>query len=71
MADKALGLMYSMASRAQVLADRPLLELRLAVATADTVGGAKAETRHRSRGDLMEEILIEEFEHRAADIEEE
>jgi len=54
-------LVYKMAARARILADQKMVELKLTVGTADGVRAAIAESIGRSRGDLIEEILLEEF----------
>jgi len=54
-------LVFNVSKRAKELADKPINELRLAVGTADTLQGAIQETKHMSRGELIESILTEEF----------
>lgn len=54
-------LIYAIAARVKVLADQPLPELRYSVGTADTYWGAQRENAHKTRGELIEEILEEEF----------
>ena len=66
----AVELMWAMAARARELAGRSINELRLAVGTADTPSAAIAESRHKDRGQLIEEILSEEFEDQAKAIDE-
>jgi hypothetical protein len=54
-------IIYEVAARAKELADKPIMELRIAVATENFLTGILRETKGRSRGDLMEEILTDEF----------
>jgi hypothetical protein len=55
-------IVYAVAKRARELANKPVLELRIAVAEAATsASGAVKETRGQSRGELIEAILCEEF----------
>ncbi len=54
-------LVYALALRARVLAGQPIDYLRRSVSVGDNVSGLDADTRYRNRGDLMEEILVEEF----------
>lgn len=58
----ARELMYEIAARAKYLADARLNDLRIAVGTCDTPAASIREHRHRTRGDIIEEILIDEFE---------
>ncbi len=57
----AIELMYAMAKRARELSNENLPTLRYAVGTANTYHGAQAENRHKSRGELVEEILARVF----------
>lgn len=54
-------LVYKVSARARELANRPMPELRYAAGTADTWSGAQREHRFKKRGDLVEDILVEEF----------
>ena len=54
-------LVYKIAERAKFLSDQPIDYLRRMVSIEDNLSGIDSCTRHRSRGDLLEEILIEEF----------
>ena len=54
-------LVYKVAARAKDLANQKMPELRYANGTADTWSGAQREGAHKSRGELVEEILLEEF----------
>jgi hypothetical protein len=54
-------LVYKIAARVAVLATESLPELRYSVGTADTWNGAQRENRHKNRGELIEEILHDEF----------
>jgi hypothetical protein len=59
-------LLYAVAARAKVLAEDKVDNLRASVETAqETRAAAIAENRHKTKGDLIEEILIEEFEEAA------
>jgi hypothetical protein len=64
-----LDFMYKMAARAKDLTSKPVDELRLSVAEhATTYHGAIGESQHMKKGDLVEAILIEEFEEEAKKI---
>ena len=54
---------YAIAERAKVLANQKIDELRRSVASqeAHTEHAMWSESRHKSRGDMVEEILLEEF----------
>ena len=54
-------LVYKIAKRARELADQSLPELRYAVGTTDTWAGAQRDSSHLKRGELIEDILTEEF----------
>lgn len=54
-------LVYKVAERARELANEPINMLRLAVGTSDFRTAAIKESKHLSRGELIEEILTEEF----------
>jgi hypothetical protein len=54
-------LVYKIAARAKDLANQKMPELRYANGTTDTFSGAQRECAHQSRGELIEEILLEEF----------
>lgn len=54
-------LVYAVAVRVKALANATLPALRFQVGEADTWHGAQREGRGKTRGDLIEEILIEEF----------
>ena len=58
------SLIGDIAARAKVLADEKIDYLRRSVATenSNTEHAMWAESRHRSKGDMIEEILIEEFQ---------
>ena len=64
-------LMHAIAARAKFWADQPLDHLRMQCGTANTPQGAIRENRWRRRGDLLEEILWDEFEGAAKKIDEE
>jgi hypothetical protein len=66
----AIDLMYKMAERARILSEKQIDALRLEVATAETWGGVLRETRGKTRGALIEEILTDEFEDEAKKIDE-
>ena len=51
-----------MAKRAKELAAKPINELRYSVGTADFPTAAIKESQHKKKGELIEEILTEEFE---------
>lgn len=62
-------LLYAIAKRARELVDETLPQLRVSAGFGcDTDAEAIAMNRHRKRGDLIEEILVEEFEIAADDI---
>ena len=53
---------YAVAEKAKVLANNTLPSLRYAAAVnAKTWAGAQLECAYKSRGELVEEILLEEF----------
>lgn len=56
-------IVYAVAEKAKKLADEPIDQLRLAVASMDstTLSAARRELAGQSRGELMEQILEEEF----------
>ena len=62
-------LVYAMAERARVLGDEPVRMLRLKVSTQDSITAALAETAHMSKSQLIEDILIEEFEGEMEEVE--
>jgi hypothetical protein len=56
-------LVYKVAAKAKALADESLVLLRIQVASKDatTHYAMMKESMHRTRGDMIEEILCEEF----------
>lgn len=56
-----MELVYKIAERAKVLADEPINDLRRCVSSGDNRSGIDADSRHRTRGHLLEEILVDEF----------
>lgn len=60
-----VDLVYSMAKRAKDLSDEKIDVLRVILGTQDTPRSAVRENRHRKRGEMIEEILVQEFEDRA------
>ena len=54
-------LVYAVAEKAKHLANSTLPQLRYAAGNADTFGGAQRENKHKDRGELVEELLTEEF----------
>lgn len=55
-------LVFKIAERAKILANKPINDLRAHLPSNQiTRAGVVAEYRHLSRGDLVEEILIDEF----------
>jgi len=54
-------LVYKIAERTKELANKPIDELRLNLGTADFKTPAIAERRYSNRGELIEEILCNEF----------
>lgn len=64
----AVELLYKVAERAKALAEERIDMLRIHVGTQDTPAASIFEMRHRRRGEMIEEILTEEFEKDAMDI---
>lgn len=65
----ATDLMFELAERAKVLANESIVSLRLHVAVvATTFYGAQAESKHLDRGQLIEQILEEEFADKAREL---
>ena len=64
----AVNLLYKVAERTKELSGMTVNELRYRLGTADTYHGAIAEHKHKGRGELIEEILIEEFEDLAKQV---
>jgi len=58
-------LVYAIAQRAKQLTNQSKFELQLAVAPAEctTTHAVKADALGKSRGELVEEILCEEFDN--------
>ncbi len=56
-----MELLYKIAERAKFLADAPIDELRRCVSIGDNRSGIDGAARHRTRSDLLEEILVDEF----------
>lgn len=65
-------LMYKIAKRARELGEDTMDGLRLTAGyNCDTPGQAREMNRYKKRGELIEEILIEEFEYEVESLERE
>lgn len=63
-------LVYAIAAEAKHLADQSMVCLRIeAPQYANSAGGALRETRGRTRGELIEELLTEKFEDEMEEVE--
>lgn len=69
--EPAVDLMFAMAKRAGELANEPINALRISAGTQDTPSASIRELQHQNRGQLIEDLLIEEFEERAKEIDHE
>ena len=61
MESKTNDLVYKIAERVKILIDEPIDYLRRTVSTGNSCSGIDPETRYRTKGDLVEEIITEEF----------
>jgi hypothetical protein len=58
----ANDLLYAIAKRARDLCDKPVSYARLCYGTADTITGAIEESKGMSKGEVIEAVLIDEFD---------
>lgn len=59
--EKEKELVYKIAEQVKFLVDEPIDALRRKVSVGDNRSGIDPDTRHRTKGDIIEEIIIEDF----------